>query len=209
MKTGVTKSQHPAVSQLAQFAGSDLPWMQTAAVRRHLRSCEGCGDYVFRIRAAQTELRREAGSQTLTGFEAIADLPRLEQEMLGNISVGLAAARCVDEDGRPRPWRRVALVAAALGALFILGWWTHIPAEQTRQLMSTLQRWARGEMSPQPLGTVMRSSPDGIFVRSQGLTLTMRHPRSAVVSMAGVGTMRASFVDEDSGQVTISSVYGQ
>ena len=209
MKSGSKNIKHPAVSQLAQFAGSDLPWAQAVFVRHHLRICDGCGDYVFGIRAAQAELRREAETQTLTGFEAIADLPRLESEMLGNISVGLAAARCVDERERSYPWRKAILASGALGLLFVAGWWTHIPAAETRQLTGTLQRWMRGEILPQPVGTFMRSSPEGIAVRSQGLTLTMRHPRSAVVSASGIGSMEARFVDEDSGQVVISTVYGQ
>ena len=50
--------------------------------------------------AARAELNRESSDETLTGFEAIADWRSLEREMLGNIAVGVAAARCIDKVGR-------------------------------------------------------------------------------------------------------------
>lgn len=202
--------KHPAVSQLAQFAGNDLTWPQAFFLRRHLRLCGGCTDYVSSLRATAVELRREADSQTLTAFEAIADFATLEREMRGNIAVGLTAARCVETVEVRHPWRNAALVATGLGALFVVGWWTHIPPDETHALAGKLQRWIAGKDAlPLSLGTVMRSLPDGIAVRSQGLTLTMRHPRSAIVSVAGSGVMEARFVDDETGQVTISSVYGQ
>lgn len=204
------KMRHPAVSLLAQFAGDDLSWVQAFSMKRHLRACGGCAEYVDGIRSAGLELKREADLQTLTAFEAIADFPSLEREMSGNITVGLAAARCVEMVERHHPWRIASLVTAGLCILFAAGWWTHIPPEETRGLVGRIQQWAGNSGTfPQSAGTIMRSSPDGIAVRSQGLTLTMRHPRSAIVSVAGSGVMEARFVDDETGQVTISSVYGQ
>jgi hypothetical protein len=59
------------------------------------------------------------------------------------------------------------------------------------------------------MGTVLRSTPEGIAVRTQGATLTILHPRSAVVSLSGSSAVAARYVDEDTGQVTIANVYGQ
>lgn len=204
-----TQQKHPAASQLALLAGGDLAWLPKVMAKHHLRGCDICRHYLEDLQSARAELQREAKGRTLTGFEAIADFAALEREMLGNIAVGLAAARCVETVEVRRTWRKTALMTAGFSALFALAWWTHIPAEETRQLASRLERWASGEPAPAPAATVMRSLPEGITIRSQGATLTMRHPQSAVVSVAGSGTMEARFVDEETGQVTISSVYGQ
>jgi hypothetical protein len=84
----------------------------------------------------------------------------------------------------------------------------HIPSEQTQHLLATL-RSVTGFERPIPAGTVLRSTPEGIAVRTQGATLTILHPRSAVVSLSGNSAVSARYVDEDTGQVTIANVYGQ
>lgn len=203
------RRSHPAAAHLALLAGGDLPWLTAILAKRHLRQCPVCRAYFHGLEEARTELRREADLQMLTGYEAIADFSAIEREMLGNISVGLAAARCVETVEVRHRWRKAVLITAGLSALFTVAWWTHVPAEETKQLASKLGRWATGEATVQPAGIFMRSGPDGLAVRSQGTTLTMQHPRTAIVSVAGSGTMEARFVDEETGQVTISSVYGQ
>jgi hypothetical protein len=55
----------------------------------------------------------------------------------------------------------------------------------------------------------LKNTPDGIAVRTQGATLTIMHPRSAVVLVSGPSSMSARYVDEDTGQVTITKVYAQ
>lgn len=153
------------------------------------------------------ELRREAEAQTLTGFEAIADWSRLEREMIGNIAVGVAAARCVDHVGHGRRIFTWAMATTGLVVLFAAGWATHIPREETQHIFAAVQQWA-GRPS-QSGGTVLRSSPDGVAVRAQGSTLTLMHPRSAVISVSSTSGMEARYVDAETGQVTITSVYAQ
>jgi hypothetical protein len=62
---------------------------------------------------------------------------------------------------------------------------------------------------PQIAGTQLKTTPDGIAVRAQGATLTILHPASAVVSVSGPSSMSARYVDEETGQVTITKVYAQ
>lgn len=205
----MARSRHPSAARLALLSGGDLSAVKVFLVRRHVKACTACRTYFQDLEAARTELKREAAAQTLTGFEAIADFAALEREMLGNITVGLAAARCVETVEPRRSWRKMALMTAGLSALFTVAWWTHVPSDETRQLVGKLERWATGEPNPTPAETLMRSLPDGIAVRSQGTTLTMQHPRSAIVSAAGGGAIEARFVDEETGRVTISSVYAQ
>ncbi len=199
---------HPSLGTLALYSSGDLRWTVRWRVGRHVRRCADCEQHVMLFRSAKTELRREAKSETLTGFEAIADWARLEREMLGNIAVGVAAARCVDKvsHGHGVLWR--SAFAAGMAVLFVAGWLTHIPKEETENLLSTLRR-AVGWERPPVTGTVLRTTPDGITVRTENATLTILHPPSAVMSLSGTSAVAARYVDEDTGQVTITKVYGQ
>jgi hypothetical protein len=199
--------KHPTHRSLALFQGGDLPWFTKAKIRLHLRGCDRCQQYVTSLEEAVGELRREAEGQTLTGFEAIADWSRLEREMIGNIAVGVAAARCVDHVGRGRKVLTWTAAFAGLTLLFIAGWVTHIPREQTQHMFAAVQQWS-GRRA-QASGTVLRSTPDGVAVRAQGSTLTLMHPRSAVISVSSTSGMEARYVDSETGQVTITSVYAQ
>lgn len=201
-------AQHLPVGLAALYAGNDLPWNTRLKIKSHVRHCAECERTVESFRAATADLRREAEAGTLTGFEAIADWSRLEREMVGNISVGVAAARCVDKVKRKSAVWWQAAFALALAALFVAGWFTHIPREETDRLLSTLRNWT-GMEAVMSTGTVLRSSPESIVVRARGATLTLLHPRSAVTSVSGSSAVQASYVDEATGQVTITSVYGQ
>jgi len=203
------KDLHPSLNILALYSSGDLPLMQRLRTRYHLGRCPDCEQQLFLFRSTKVELKREANAQTLTGFEAIADWGRLEPEMLGNIGVGVAAARCIDKVGKSHALlSRLALVGGLMG-LFVAGWVTHIPREQTGHLAASLRRLVGIERPQVITGTVLRTTPDGIAVRAQGATLTILHPPSAVVSMSGASAVSARYVDEETGQVTITKVYGQ
>lgn len=204
------RGYHPGAETLALFSRGDLPWPQRWRTGRHVAHCDLCEQEVSRFRFATEELKHEAETQTLTGFEAITDWTRLEREMLGNIAVGLAAARCIDHVGHHR-WAglRRAAVVVGLIVLFAAGWFTHVPREQNDHLLASLRQLVGVNTAARPGGSVLQTTPDGISVRTRGATLTIMHPRSAVVSLAGESSVRARYVDEDSGEVTITSVYGQ
>ena len=186
---------HPSLQTLALFAARDLQLAKRLSVARHLRRCNECEQQVLLFRSARAELKREAIGETLTGFEAIADWHRLEREMLGNIAVGVAAARCVDNVRRGRTYLWRAAFATSLAALFVAGWITHIPKEQTSHLTASLQRFFGRHLSgleqQDASGTVVRSTPEGIAVRSQGTTLTILHPPSALVTLSGSSAVEA------------------
>jgi hypothetical protein len=199
---------HPSTQTLALFASSDLPWTRKVKVGHHVWHCAQCEEQVAAFRAARVRLRHDAENSMLTGFEAVVDWPRFEREMLGNIAVGVAAARCIDKVGRGRFVWRGMLFSAGLAAVFVAGWFTHVPAEQNAHLVSSLRR-VFGLSDSQVAATIVKTTPDGIAVRTQGATLTLRHPRSAVNSMSGASSITSRYVDEDTGQVTITKVYAQ
>lgn len=199
---------HPSPAELALFSKADLPFAHRIRIRRHLSRCGECEHQVHLFRSADHELKREASTETLTAFEAIADWGRLEREMMGNIAVGLAAAHCIENVGRKRRFFYRAAFAGGLILLFGLAWMTHIPRQETSRLVSTVASVFM-PAPRQPFGPVLRTSPDGITVRTQGAALTILHPPSAVISLSGGSSVSARYVDDDTGQVTITKVYAQ
>ena len=200
---------HPRLATLALYSRGDLGWTTRLRVGHHLRSCDACDSKVLQFRSAESELKREAATQTLTGFEAITDWARLEREMLGNIGVGVAAARCIENVGRKRLLTsRGVWVTIALAVLFAAGWFMNIPSEQREHLTASVRRTMGIEATPLP-GSVVKTTREGIAVRAQGATFTILHPPSALVSLAGSSSLGARYVDEQTGQVTITNVYGE
>ncbi|MFL6354660.1 MAG: hypothetical protein ACJ74Z_22800 [Bryobacteraceae bacterium] len=200
---------HPDLETLALYSKGDIAWIRRWRIGRHIGRCADCEEQVLRFRSAGDELQQEANRQTLTAFEATADWARLEREMLGNIAVGVAAARCIEKVGRRRILRTPGLwVTVGLAMLFLAGWLTNVPSEQRDHLTASIRR-SIGIEVPQIIGSVVRTTPEGIAVRAQGATLTILHPPSAVISLAGSSSLGARFVDEDTGEVTITNVYGE
>jgi len=198
---------HPNQDVLALYARYDLPLTARWRVAWHIKHCSECEQQILLFRSSYVELNREANHQTLTGFEAIADWRRLEREMLGNIAVGVAAARCIENVGRKRTWTLRATIFGALTTLFVIGWMTHIPSAETGRLVEILSRIA-GMKHTVVVGTVLQTTPQGIAVRTQDATLTILHPASAVIGVSGSSAVSARYVD-DTGQVNIAKVYGQ
>ena len=209
MTAGRQSYGHPDLADLALFSHGDLPLKSRWRVGRHVKRCPDCEQQLQFFHSARAELRHEAKTETLTGFEAIADWTRLEREMLGNIGVGLAAARCIENVGRKRKLIFRAAFALGFTGLFIGGWLTHIPREQTDHLFSSLHRLVTLDRQPRPSGIIVRTTPVGIAVGAQGATLTILHPATAVVSLSGASAVSARYVDDDTGEVTITKVYGQ
>jgi len=201
-------AEHPNAEILTLYSAGDLPLALRLRIGRHVRFCAACEQQVLSMQSAKAELRREAQSQVLTGFEAIADWQTLESDMLGNIRVGVAASRCIENVGRGRRFGFRFAWAAGMATLFAAGWIARVPADDSQRIVTALRRVVGLEQSPFN-GTVLRSTPDGISVKTQSATLTILHPQSAVISMSGPSAVTARYVDDDSGQVTITNVYGQ
>jgi hypothetical protein len=174
---------------LALYSSADLPLLDRWRIRRHLAHCELCDRQFGIFRASTVELKRLAGAETLTGFEAVADWSRLERET-GGLLVKFAAA-------------------AGMFLLFVLGWSTHVPAEQTSRVYVAMRNALSGNRTHEYQGPVLRSLPDGIVVGSQETSLTILHPGGAVVSASGPSSVEARYSDDETGQVTITNVYGQ
>ncbi len=191
---------HPSPRDLALLAGGELSRLRRWWIGRHAATCPDCAR---RLRAFESDRQRlGAARQDLPpGF----DWEGAAAEMTGNIRVGLAAGACVGPaaatpPSRPR-WRRAALVAPVaipLIVLLVVG-------------LVSLRPGRAPAGTPWVEGTVVEATGGGIELRQGDRMLSLRHPSGGDVSFAvnAQGTVRARYIDEETGQVTIHNVYAQ
>lgn len=188
---------HPSDSTLALYAGQDLGFFARWRTERHLAQCERCRDEV----EAYSGLRDE-----LPELMAMPDAgwSRLAGEMKANIRLGLAAGECVREAPSELPGRsrffnvRAAVACASIVALLAAGVLMERPMPQPR-----------GD------GITLEATATGIRSRGGGQSLSLLHSAAAAennsvtFTVNAQGSMRARYVDSDTGYVTINNVYAQ
>jgi hypothetical protein len=204
---------HVQETDLALYASGDLRLWQRSMVHLHLRNCQSCSTVVEEFRADGRALRDAAD-----GLPEGLDWARLSAEMTANIRVGLAAGECVAPRGRhtgklvPVAWRPLALaslVTAALAALLVGGWWLNMPAQETQALSRAMRSiWHGRSVMQEERGPVIEVSSEGIELRKDGGALGVSQDSSKLVSfsVSTQGSASAHYVDQDTGQVTITSV---
>lgn len=206
--------KHPSEEQIALYARHDVPFFQRLSIGGHLRACGRCRTAVDSYRQAHVQLKDE-----FARMPAGLEWDRLAAEMTGNIRVGLAAGECVSQNvkvasrGIPM-WKPVMAIAAML-AVVMGGMWLNFPAAQRQSLAQGLQRiWSHEDRTAPPMtaadaGVYLESTGTGIEVKDNGGTLTMMHPdaRPSVISVSTQGSVRARYINADTGQVTITNVY--
>jgi hypothetical protein len=202
--------KHPDDSRLSLIAGGDAGFCESWMLRRHLRQCAPCRETVEAFRRLRADMRGE-----FSRMPAGLDWNRLAEEMRANIHVGLVAGECVAE-AKPRgmvrpPWKP-ALAAAALLMVLISSFWMTFPTDQKLVLSQRLAHlWSPRPPAGDIGGVYLEADRNGIQVKGNGATLTMMHAGSepAVVSVSAQGSLRARYIDDDTGQVTITNVYAQ
>jgi hypothetical protein len=194
---------HPNPSTLALYAGQDLSWFARRRTERHLVRCSECSGEVQAFAAAHRDL---------VGLNELPALSwnRLSGEMKANIRLGVAAGECVR--GAPTAgvlgWlgimsaTRTMAACAGLMALVAAGLFLERPRPAT---VPAIVPFVAGE------NAVLRATAGGIELNQGGQTLSLLHVRSADVTyLAGAqGSMRAGYVDSDTGNVTINNLYVQ
>ncbi len=187
---------HPSQSTLALYAGKDLGWFGRWRAERHLARCRDCRSEV----EAFASLRDD-----LAGLSELPAVPwsRLAAEMKANIRLGLAAGECV-RDGQPMTplaWLsgvRATVALASVAAVLVAGLFLQRPAPPAAQAVADQS-------------AVLRATAGGIELNQGGQSLSLLHGRAAEVtySAGAQGSMRARYVDADTGNVTINNVYVQ
>jgi hypothetical protein len=186
--------KHPSEATLALYAGGDLGLWERWHTRRHLNICGRC--------------RREVEAYFSDGVQSaeLAELPgiawnQLAAEMKANIRLGVVAGECVAAStaapqslARPR-----ALVALASAFALIV---TGIVLDHPRP---------RPAASERTEGVVLGATESGIELKSggQGIQLLHGHGRGVLYSAGAQGSVRARYVDSETGYITINNVYGQ
>ena len=195
------KNPHPNDMDLALYAGGDLGFFARRKLAGHLRECEECRKRQQSFVDARGQLR-----------EVAAELPeglnwdRLTAEMTANIHLGLAAGEIVAYTNRPRQlsgWRPVMVFASAL-MVVVVAWYANRPTPS--QLVA--QKKSMVIEAPQVL---VETTDMGIELKDHGRVLTLLNPkgRDVAYSVSMQGSVRARYVDSESGQVTINNVYVQ
>lgn len=190
---------HPDQSILALYAGQDLGWFRRRRAGRHLAHCPECRAEVQAFRASRG---------TLLELSELPAMPwnRLALEMKANIRLGLAAGECVrggHAAGRAGLFEmlsgvRVLTASASVVALLAAGLILERPIPPAVPTAAVQ-------------GAVLRATANGIELNQGGQTLSLLHVRSAgdTYSAGAQGSMRAGYVDSDTGNVTINNLYVQ
>jgi hypothetical protein len=193
---------HPSEKNLALLAGGDLNAYAKWRVGRHVHACADCELRLQSYRIAKETLCAEVG-----GMPADINWERLSQEMTGNIRVGLAAGECIGPpvgkaESVDRLGWRASAVLASMTVLLMTAWWLNIPGN-----MPGTHRYSARSNSQ----VTLQSTPGGIQLKENGAVLTLMHQRggSSVVFGSSPGSLRARYVDSETGQVTINNVYSQ
>ncbi len=195
--------RHPNEGTLALFAGGDLPLWRRMGVSRHVRGCDECSRHVEEYRALRDFAQAEAGEPPAgLNWDALA------LEMRANIRVGLAAGECVGEPPRyASRWRTPAMVFPVL-LVIVVGWLiTLMP--QIRHARHAEQPQPVAEAAPSDI--VLEAGDEGIGLEAEGHGFRLLQPgaENVVFTVRGENSIRARYVDSETGQVTISHVYAQ
>jgi ActR/RegA family two-component response regulator len=199
--------KHPNQSRLALHAGGDLGPVARWFTDRHLAKCETCRDEV----AAYERMR-----EILPDLSGIPEIPwnRMAAEMKANIRLGLAAGECVrsaDRGLRDRSltgWR-AAVALASIAALLGTGVVLQKPAP-----VATISTAVIETADPVQTTSMVRGdsgSVDGIQVGqgARAFRLMNRGAANVAYSVSAQGTMKARYVNSETGQVQINAVYMQ
>ena len=211
--------RHPDEARLALYAGGDLGFFERIRVGGHMRSCAACRSAIDSYRESSKVLRRKC-AELPEGL----DWDRLAAEMTGNIRVGLAAGECVASARAPErrlSWKP-ALAVLGVSMVMVSAWWLNFPEPQRDNLARGVQRIWKPELRRAPSvagafdpGVYLEVDRAGIQFRENGSAMTLKRPSSVsetvpvVVTVNTQGSMRASYIDADTGQVTINNVIAQ
>jgi hypothetical protein len=224
MKTPTTL--HIAETDLALYVSGDLGLLRRASVRFHVGRCERCSRRVEAYRADRSRVKEIAAEMP----EGV-DWDRLAAEMTANIRVGLAAGECVARPrDRKRPagngarnlavhWRPAAIAAAAV-VLLTVAWMVNMPSGTTQELGRAMGAVLRGgSVSGGPFvqpslmyaqSPVVVANQLGIELRENNNVMGASQDELPVsVSLSVQGSASARYVNADTGQMTITSVYVQ
>lgn len=203
-------TRHVSESELALYATGDLRLGGRLMARLHMTQCPRCRARVQLYLSDRKQVRDAAGRMP----EGV-NWNRLAAEMTANIRVGLAAGECVaprTQKAAFKGWRPAAAVTG-LAVLLATGWWLNMPRAETQALGRVARVLMRGHggIALEEQGPTVEATAAGIELRENGGSMGMSQgsAQPVAVSLSVQGSARAHYVDAETGQVTITSVYVQ
>ena len=162
----------------------------------------------------------------LSAGECVAPRPRDRKKLVERLaperlaSTRFARARFAPTFASKWTWAwRPAALAAGVMLLGSAAWWLNMPSSDTQALERVMRgivhggRWggfAPGVLS-EDTGPVVEATPAGVQLRENGGALGVAQSglRPLTVSVSVQGSASAHYIDTDTGQMTITSVYVQ
>ncbi len=164
-----------------------------------------------RLKARLASRGADAPRPDETAFAQIrAEMPRFRElpeyfawdnlaaEMKANILVGVEAGEAIRS--RPAPvavgWK-AGLAFAALALVVVSGYWWRTPDYFASQ--------------EAPVVSLLEARPGGLELQNRETALTVMYGRDSgqLALSGGLGSIRADYVDEETGQLTVAHVYSE
>ncbi|HZO56310.1 MAG TPA: hypothetical protein VFB63_26625 [Bryobacteraceae bacterium] len=201
---------HPSTRKLALLAGGELGWWLKLRVGHHVSACRECRAELESLRDARREVAVLAQE-----MPPEVNWDHLAAEMKANIRLGIEAGQIVAPAAAVRARIREdedefesygsffkPVVALASVAVFLYG---------ATWMLST-----RGKMGAAAGDVMVATTGEGIEFKHGASSMTLFHqggkPMAVEVSAGartGSASLRAQYVDEDTGEVTIHHVYSE
>lgn len=191
--------KHPAPEVLALYARGDMDVWDLVRAGAHVQVCGQCTGEVLAVRRASTVLQSDA-----LALPPGLDWDAMAAEMRANIRLGLMAGAIVAESPVPVkvardawPWQ-LGVVMASMALVAVVSWMLPSPRDN-----------AALRASREPV--FLEAQPEGLALQDHGSALTLLNPSKTAVTttVSWDGGARASYVDSETGQVTIHHVSAQ
>jgi len=190
---------HPPIDELALYSGRDCGLLDKWRIARHVATCSQCTSDVEAFRSAEKKLHAAVGEMPFG-----VNWDRLSEEMTANIHLGLEAGECVAPPKAPPvrlDWRAAIVMAGLAGAL--VGAW----------VLNPISRHGTGELALRPPKVELRTTSAGLELNENGNSLVLLHgpgrSQQPAMIVSSPGSLRARYVDADTGQITIKNVYSE
>lgn len=202
---------HPSTRKLALLAGGELGWWQKLRTGHHVGSCRECRAELESLRDTRMEVAGLAEE-----LPPEVNWNRLAAEMKANIRLGIEVGQIVAPADTARARTAVEeeeeiegygsffkpLVALASIAVFLYG---------ATWVLST-----RGNKGFSAGDVLVGTTGEGIEFKHGASSMTLFHQGGKPVAVevssgarSGTASLRAQYVDEDTGEVTIHHVYSE
>jgi hypothetical protein len=232
-------SRHIPEAHLALFITGDLGMWKYVQINLHIAGCEVCRARIEAYRMSRQRLKQAAAELPegtdwdrlaaemtanirvgLAAGECVARVSNSPWKAVGRKASGWKTAGWTTSG-----WKNMAAwsaIAAGVALVLSAAWALNLPASDgdtlARVMHSLFQGGAQGRSgaarsssSVEDRGPVVEASAEGVELRRNGIAVSIPQAasRPVAITVSAPGSASARYVDDDTGQMTISSVYVQ